>query len=80
MLDRLKTFLSDLAGGAKRPDHGVGLGKEQLGEKKTGRGRIEEEVVPLDRRSDRAGDNRPIELSPVVNRRSRLHYESPLLD
>jgi hypothetical protein len=53
----------------KGSDYWIRLGEEQFGEEKAGRGRIEEEVVPLDRCADGAGDDRSPQLGALVDRR-----------
>jgi hypothetical protein len=59
--------------------HGIGLGEEKLGKDEAGRGGIEEEVIPLDRCSDGAGDDRSPELHSFVSRsRCHCHAKSPL--
>ena len=52
----------DVEGGYGR----VALGEEQLGEDQAGRGAVEEEVIPLDRRADSAGDDRAGQLAALV--------------
>src|SRR6266581_4192455 len=59
--------------------HGIGLGKEELGKHEAGGAGVEKEVIPLDRRSDGAGDDGSSELLPVVSgNRCRCHAQSPL--
>ena len=58
---------------------GIGLGEEQIRKNETGSGGIEKEVIPLDRRSDRARDNGSPELLPFVSgSRCHCHAQSPL--
>jgi hypothetical protein len=52
--------------GLQHPDQWVGLGKEELAEDQTGDDAVEQEVVPLDRRADGAGDYGPPQLSAVI--------------
>jgi hypothetical protein len=52
--------------GLERTDQRVGLRKEELGEDEAGNGAVKEEVVPLDRGADRAGDDGAGELGPVL--------------
>src|SRR5438309_8534899 len=58
---------------------GIGLGEEELGKDECGGGGVEKEVIPLDRRADRAGDDGSTELLPFVSRsRCHCHVQSPL--
>src|SRR6266550_2434089 len=58
---------------------GIGFGEEQVGKDESGSGGIEKEVIPLDRRSDRARDNGSPELLPFVSgSRCHCHAQSPL--
>src|SRR2546426_590324 len=67
----------DVEGG----DQGSGLGEEQFGKDEACGGRVQKEVVPLDRRSDRAGDDRSPELFPLVGGgRDYCHVRSPLYE
>jgi hypothetical protein len=51
--------------GFERSHQGVGMGKKQLGENQAGDGAVEEEIIPLDRRADGAGDDGPAQLNAV---------------
>jgi hypothetical protein len=52
--------------GLERADQRVGLREEEFGEDEAGDGAVEEEIVPLDRGADRAGDDGAGELGPVL--------------
>src|SRR6185312_1573342 len=54
--------------GLKRADPWIGMREEQLCKDKTRDGRIEEEVVPLDRRADGGGDHGAAKLHLVFGR------------
>src|SRR5437867_5704159 len=61
-------------------NHRIRLWEEELRKDQAGSRRVKKEVVPLDRRSDRAGNDRSSELRPFVNGgRSYCHVRSPLL-
>ena len=47
-------------------DQRVGFGKEQLAKDQTGDDAVEQEVVPLDRRADGAGDDGAPQLSGML--------------
>ena len=55
--------------GLQGADHRIGLREIQLREHQPGDDAVQEEVVPLDGRADRAGDDRAPQLSPVLLRR-----------
>ena len=47
-------------------DQRVGFGEEELPEGEAGDDAVEQEIVPLDRRADRARDHRPPQLRAVI--------------
>src|SRR5262249_2000411 len=58
--------------GFERPDPGIGVGEEQLGEDEAGNGAVEEEVVPFDGRADGRRNDRPAQLDAVFVRSKLL--------
>jgi len=69
--DRGTNRAGDKADGVdgKRLQHAnqwVGFGEEQLAKDETGDDAVEQKVVPLDRRADRAGDHRAPQLPRVL--------------
>ena len=54
--------------GLERPDPGVGMREEQLGEHEAGDGAVEEKVVPLDRGPDGGGDDGAAKLDLMFGR------------
>jgi hypothetical protein len=51
--------------GLERSHQGIGVGKEQLGKDQAGDGAIEKEVIPLDGRTDGAGDHGAAQLNAM---------------
>src|SRR6185437_12029621 len=70
----------------QRAHQRVGVREEQLGEHQAGDDAVEEEIVPLDRGADRAGDHRAAELGAMLSlreyrqaahRRSQVYHRRP---
>ena len=62
--------------GLQGADQRIGSRKIELGEDQPGHRAVDEEIVPLDRRADRAGDHRAAQLPAVLDlgQRSSVHH------